>query len=314
MPLREGEWNLSYSANGVHPAANFTFGTIESGYYLLEPYEITYADPDVGDVPMPREDGARFGEDYRGQATVTFEVGVDTVDAAPTQLGRHGANLDAVSAMLQAWDGKAVRKRMATPAVLRTTQGGRARRFYGRPRKHAPAGSKLTRQGYTPVVCTFVCLDSTAYDDTEKSERVDLNPPPHRGLVGPLKDPLSMTGEGATKVPGQVVIEGKRPTWPVIRIYGPISSPACEVVGSWKAEFSGLTLSAGQYITIDPRPWARTMLRNSGASAAGALTRGSPQLKDMLLPVGWHDFVLRGSDATGTSYMTVAWRDAYPYL
>ncbi|MEU3282617.1 hypothetical protein [Streptomyces antibioticus] len=314
MPLREGEWSLSYSANGVHPAANFTFGTIGSGYYLLEPYEITYADVDTGDTPMPGEDGARFGEDYRGQATVTFEVGVDTVDDAANMLGRHAANLDAVSVMGQAWDGKAVRKRMATPAVLRTTQGGRPRRFYGRPRKFAPAGSRLTRQGYTPVVATFVCVDDTAYDDTEQTLRVDLNPPPYRGLVGPLAEPLSMTGQGATKVPGEAVIGGKSPTWPVIRFYGPISNPTCEVVGGWKLTFSGLTLGAGQYVTVDPRPWARTVLRNSGASVAGDITRGSPRLQDLLLPVGRHDFVLRGTDPTGTAYMTIAWRDAYPYL
>ncbi|MYW67130.1 hypothetical protein GTY65_24125 [Streptomyces sp. SID8379] len=314
MALAEGEWNLSYSANGVLPAASFTFGTFDTGYWLIEPYEITYADPDVGDAAMPREDNTRFGEDYRGQATLTFEVGVDTVDAASTQRGRHGANLDAVSVMMQAWDGEAVRKRVATPAVLRTTQGGRARRFYGRPRKAAPAGSKLTWHGYTPVVATFVCVDRTAYDDTEKSIRVDLVPPPHRGLVGPLKEPLSMTGEGSSLKPGAVVIGGQRPTWPVIRIYGPISSPACEVAGSWKVELSGLSLAAGQYVTIDPRPWARTVVRNSGASVAGQLTRASPRLRDLRLPIGRHDFILRGTDPTGNAYMTVAWRDAYSYL
>ncbi|MFM9634499.1 MULTISPECIES: hypothetical protein [Streptomyces] len=314
MPLAEGGWNLTYGANGVHPGADFTFGTIASGYYLLEPPEITYADVDAGDTPMPREDGARLGEDFRGQATVTFEVGVDTVDDAPNRVGRHGANLDAVSVMGQAWDGKAVRKRFAVPASLRTTQGGRARRFFGRPRKFAPAASNLTRQGYTPVVCNFVCVDSTAYDDTEQVLPVHFNPAPHRGLSGPLAEPLSMAGEGATKVPGEALIGGKSPTWPVIRIYGPISNPACEVVGSWKLAFSGLVLAAGQSVTIDPRPWARTVLRNSGASAAGAITRGSPRLQDLLLPVGRHDFILRGTDPTGTSYMTIAWRDAYPYL
>ncbi|MFD7505376.1 hypothetical protein [Streptomyces sp. NPDC059850] len=313
MPLAEGEWNLSYSANGVHPGANFTFGSLASGCYLIEPYEITYADVDAGDVPMPREDGARLGEDYRGQATITFEVGVDTVSDAPSQLGRHGANLDAVSAMLQAWDGEAVRKRFATPAVLRTVQGGRARRFYGRPRKYAPAASKLTRQGYTPVVATFVCIDSTAYSDTEHTIRVDMAPPPHRGLIGPLTTPLSMTGAGATKVPGETVMAGTKPTWPVITFYGPVSKPACEVIGGWKASLD-LTLSAGQRITIDTRPWARTVLRNGSASVAGSLTRSSPRLKDMRLPPGRHDFVLRGTDSTGTSYMTIAWRDAWAYL
>lgn len=313
MPLAEGEWNLSYSANGVHPAANFTFGTFRTGYYLLEPYEITYGDTDTGDTPMPREDGVRLGQDFRSQATITFEVGVDTVDDAADAHGRHGANLGAVSKMLQAWDAEAVRRRFATPAVLRTTQGGRARLFYGRPRKCAPAGSRLTRQGYTPVVATFACLDDTAYDDVEQRLRVDLVPPPHYGLVGPLTTPLTMTGESGSRPTSDVTIGGTKPAWPVITIYGPISQPVCEVVGRWKASLN-LTLGAGERVVIDPRPWVRTVLRNGSASVAGSLYRGSPRLADMRIPIGRQDFVLRGTDETGTAYMTVAWRDAYAYL
>ncbi|WP_030372347.1 hypothetical protein [Streptomyces rimosus] len=313
MSLAEGEWNLSYGPNGVHPGCNFTFGTFRTGYYLLDPYEITYSDGDPGDVPLPREDGIRFGQDTRGHATITFEIGVDTVDKAPNQLGRHGANLDAVSAMLQAWDAEAVRQRFATPAVLRTVQGGRARLFYGRPRKPAPAGSRLTRQGYTPVVATFVCQDNIAYDDVEQRVRVDLVPPPHRGLVGPLTTPLTMTGQSSARPISDVDVGGTKPTWPVITIYGPISQPVCEVVGRWKASLN-LTLAAGERVVIDPRPWARTVLRNGNANAAGWLYRGSPRLADMRLPVGRQDLVLRGIDATGSAYMTVAWRNAYAYL
>ncbi|MGW2496271.1 hypothetical protein ACWCV2_17435 [Streptomyces pseudogriseolus] len=313
MPPREGEWNLSYSANGVYPGANFTFGSIRTGYYLLEPYEITYADTDAGDTPMPQEDGVRLGQDYRGQATITFEVGVDTVDDAATAHGRHGANLDAVSTMLQAWDAEALRRRFATPAVLSTTQGGRSRRFFGRPRKPAPAGSKLTRQGYTPVVCTFVCVDSTAYDDVEQSIRVSLVPPSHYGLVGPLTTPLTMTRESEGKVAGDFIVGGTKPAWPVITFYGPIANPVCELVGRWKVGLN-LTLGVGERVVVDPRPWVRTVMRNGNASVAGLLTRGTPRLKDLRLPLGRQDFVLRGTDATGTAYMTVAWRDAYAYL
>ncbi|GBQ03924.1 hypothetical protein SSP531S_54030 [Streptomyces spongiicola] len=312
MPLAEGEWNLQYAANGIHPAANFTFGTIASGYYLLEPVEIAYGDMDAGDVAMPREDGIRLGQDWKGPATLTFEVGVDTVDDAPTAVGRHGANLDAVSVMLQAWDGEAVRRRFGTPAVLRTMQAGRARRFFGRPRKCAPAGSRLTRQGYTPVVATFACLDDTAYDDGEQTIRIDIIPAPHRGLVGPLTTPLSMTGAGSSKVPGEVLIRGSKPTWPVITIFGPIAKPACELVGRWKVSLD-LNLAAGERVVIDPRPWARTVLRN-GANVAGKVTRDSPVLANLRLPVGRQDFILRGSDPTGMAYMTVAWRDAYAYM
>ncbi|MGW3627868.1 hypothetical protein [Streptomyces sp. NPDC000880] len=313
MPLAEGEWNLQYGANGIHPGADFTFGSFRSGYDLLEPYEITYGDPDTGDVPLPREDGIRLGQDWHSAATVTFEVGVDTVDDAATGLGRHGANLGAVSTMVQAWDAEAVRRRFGTPAVLRTIQGGRARRFYGRPRKCAPTGSKLTRQGYTPVVANFACVDDTAYDDVEQSIRVDLIPAPHRGLVGPLTTPLTMTGTGASKVPGEVMIGGTKPTWPVITIYGPISQPVCEVVSRWKVSLN-LSLGQGERVTIDPRPWVRTVLRNGSGNVAGTLYRSSPLLEGLRLPVGRQDFVLRGSDSSGLSYMTVAWRDAFAYL
>ncbi|MGW1275484.1 hypothetical protein ACWD4V_00810 [Streptomyces tsukubensis] len=313
MPLSEGEWSLSYGANGIRPGANIVFGTVRTGYYLLDPVDIVYSDPDTGDVPMPRQDGIRFGLDYRGSATLTFEIGVDAVDRAATQLGRHGAVLDRVSALGEVWNAEAVRARFATPAVLSTTQGGRARRFYGRPRKFAPAASRLTRQGYTPVVASFVSVDGIAYDDTEKTIRIDLNPPPRRGLVGPLTTPLTMTGQSSSRSPGEIVVGGTRPTWPVITIRGPISQPVVDVIGRWKLGLD-LTLGQGEYVTVDPRPWARTALRNGGASVAGAIHRGAPLMPQMRLPPGRADIVLRGVDPTGTAHLTVAWRDAYSYL
>ncbi|MDH6449678.1 hypothetical protein M2155_002086 [Streptomyces sp. SAI-119] len=312
MPLAEGEFKLTYSANGVHPGANFTFGTVRTGYYLLDDFEVKNTDVTAGDTPLPREDGIRHGQDYTTGATITFEVGVDTVDEGATLLARHGANLDAVSVMKQAWDAKAVRDRMATPAVLSTTQGGRARRWYGRPRQCEKAASKLTRQGYTPLVATFAAAHTGSFDDVEQSVRVDMAPPPHRGIKGPLKDPLTMIGEGAGRVPGEIVVGGNRPAWPVITINGPISQPVCELVGKWKLGLN-LTLKAGEKVTVDPRPWVRTVLRGSG-SVAGLITRSSPFLEDLLIPTGRQDFVLRGTDATATAFMTVAWRDAYAYL
>lgn len=312
MPLAEGEFKLTYSANGVHPGAAFTFGTVRTGFYLLDDFEVKDTDVTAGDTPLPREDGIRHGQDYTTGATITFEVGVDTVDDGANRLERHGANLDAVSVMKQAWDAKAVRDRMATPAVLSTTQGGRARRWYGRPRQCAKAASNLTRQGYTPVVATFATSHTGSFDDVEQSVRVDMAPPPHRGIVGPLKDPLTMIGEGSVRVPGEIIVGGNRPAWPVITITGPISQPVCELVGKWKLGLN-LTLAVGEKVTIDPRPWVRTVLRGSG-SVAGLITRSSPLLEDLLIQTGRQDFVLRGTDATATAFMTVAWRDAYAYL
>jgi hypothetical protein len=312
MPLAEGEFNLSYSANGVHPGANFRFGTVPTGYYLLDDFEVKDTDITAGDTPLPREDGIRYGQDFTTGATITFEVGVDTVDAGSTLLARHGANLDAVSVMKQAWDARALRGRQATPAVLSTTQGGRPRRWYGRPRKCEKAASKLTRQGYTPMVATFAVAHTGSFDDVEQMTRVDLAPPPHRGIKGPLKAPLAMIGQSTARAPGEIVVGGNRPTWPVISITGPISEPVCELVGRWKVHLQ-INLNEGEKIVIDPRPWARTVMKG-GASFAGTISRSSPRLEDLLIPPGRQDFVLRGSDLTATAFMTVAWRDAYAYL
>ncbi|MCX4677602.1 hypothetical protein OG413_20230 [Streptomyces sp. NBC_01433] len=312
MSPAEAEWKLSYGTNGVHPGASFTFGTVRTGYYLIRPFAIKDTDIANGDTPLPREDGVRHGQDFTAGATLTFEVGVDTVDAGDTRLARHGANLDAVSAMRQAWDARAVRSRMSTPAVLSTTQGGRARRWYGRPRQCEAADSPLTRHGYTPVVANFAAVHTGSFDEVEQSVRVDMAPPPHRGIKGPLKAPLMMVGEGTARNPGEVLVRGNRATWPVITITGPISQPVCELVGRWKVQLN-LTLGAGEKVVIDPRPWTRTVLKGR-ASVAGLLTRSSPLLENLLIPTGRQDFVLRGTDATATASMTVAWRDAYAYL
>ncbi|AXI91306.1 hypothetical protein SAM9427_36645 (plasmid) [Streptomyces sp. ETH9427] len=312
MPLNEGEWRLSYSANGVHPGASFIFGTWKSRYYLLDDVEIKDQDITDGDTPLPREDGLRHGQDFSTGATLTFEIGVDTVDASPALRERHGANLDAVSRIKQAWDARAVRDLTATPAVLSTMQGGRERRWYGRPRKCEKAASKLTRQGYTPLVASFTASHTGSFSEVEQSIRVDMAPPPHRGIKGPLTAPLMMVGEGAVRTPGEIVVAGNRPSWPVITIVGPIAQPTCELVGRWKLKLN-LSLKAGERVVIDPRPWVRTVKRGS-ASVAGLITRGSPLLEDLLIPPGRQDFVLRGTDVTATSYMTVAWRDAWAYM
>ncbi|MFD0353005.1 hypothetical protein ACFVHW_04535 [Streptomyces sp. NPDC127110] len=320
--LAEGEWNLAYDANGLDAGADLVFGTVRTGRYLLDPYEIRYADPDVGDTPMPRTDAIRLGQDYRAPATITFELGVDTVGAAATPAGRHAHNLNALSAMGQAWDAEALRRQFGAAAVLRTVQGGRARRFYGRPRKWDPAASRLTRQGYTPVTATFACVDATAYDDVEQSTRIDIQPPMHRGLVGPLRAPLTMTAASAGIPRSGIEVGGTKPAWPLITFTGPITQPSCTLVEQtvggrripgWTVSLD-VSLGPDQSVTIDPRPWACTVLRNDGASLAGKLTWDSPRLQNLRMPPGRQNLNLRGADDTGTASMVVSWRDAYSYL
>ncbi|GAA2842839.1 hypothetical protein [Kitasatospora aburaviensis] len=321
--LREGQWNLIYDGDEVRPGADMLFGTLSTGIYLLNEPAIDFADATLGDAPLPLEDGIRFGQDTTSTMTLSFELAVDTVAAAQTPAGRHTANLDAVDTLLTTWDAAAVRRRMGAVAVLRTRQGGRYRRVYGRPRHIALANSRFARQGSTSLVGEFVAADTHWYDDAEESTSPGAAPAPIRGLKAPLTSSLSQRVPAPVQQPGAMNVAGTVPTWPVITIHGPGRNPTLTFFGPERTQQGDLrermtvgldlTLGEGEWVTIDPRPWARTVLRNGTGGIAGALTRSSPRMSDMLLPPGLQHVRYAVADETGTSYATVAWRAAHRY-
>ncbi|MFJ3793559.1 hypothetical protein [Kitasatospora sp. NPDC090091] len=324
MPdLREGQWQLTYDGDGTRPGAALTFGTLSTSIYLLSEPAVDYAEGTTGDAPLPLEDGVRFGQDTTATQTISFELAVDTVAAAATPAGRHTANLGAVDNLLATWDAAAIRRRMGAVATLRTMQGGRIRRTYGRPRHIAPANSRFTRQGSTSMVATFVGTDTLWFDDLEESTTPTAAPAPIRGLKAPLTAALSQRVPAPPQPPGAMAVAGTVPTWPVITIFGPGRNPALTFLGPGRTPWGDLAqrmtvgldliLGDGEWVTIDPRPWARTVLRNGTASVAGALTRSSPRMQDMVLPPGLQHVRYSVTDDTGTSRATVAWRPAHRF-
>ncbi|MFJ5121956.1 hypothetical protein [Kitasatospora sp. NPDC088548] len=324
MPeLREGQWHLAYDGDGPHPGADLTFGTLATGIYLLSEPAIDYVDGTLGDAPLPLQDGVRFGQDTTATTTISFELAVDTVASSPTRAGRHTANLGAVDTLLATWDAAAVRRRMGAVAVLRTNQGGRVRRTYGRPRRIAPANTRFTRQGSTSMVATFVSTGTLWFDDLEESTTPTVAPAPIRGLKAPLTAALSQRVPAPPQPPGAMAVTGTVPTWPVITVFGPGRNPTLTFLGPGRTQAGDLeqrmtigldlVLGEGEWVTIDPRPWARTMLRNGTASVAGALTRTSPRMQDMVLPPGLQHVRYSVTDDTGTSRATVSWRPAHRF-
>ncbi|MEW1700114.1 hypothetical protein ACIQCR_17150 [Streptomyces sp. NPDC093249] len=325
MSPAEGEWRLWYSPYRDLAGADITFGSVRSGCYLTAPYEIAPGEVDAGDIALPRQDGVRFGRDRRGASRIVFELAVDASASSTTQLGRHANGLSKLSALSQAWDAEALRLQYGHSAVLSTTQGGRSRRFYGRPRKWAPVGSRLTRMGYTPVVADFQTVDDAAYDDVEQIERVPLRwVQPPRGVGGPIKGPIWSAGDRnpgywrppgpggkPEPPPGDIISKGTKPTWPVITVYGQITNPVIRLQNRWTLTFD-LSLKAGEKLTVDTRPWIATVTRGS-ASVAGLMRRGSPRLDQMRMPPGRCVWDLDGKGAPN-SYMTISWRDAFSYM
>ncbi|TMZ68547.1 hypothetical protein EMG21_28460 [Klebsiella pneumoniae] len=106
-----------------------------------------------------------------------------------------------------------------------------------------------------------------------------------------------------------VVNTGDSPSWPVVTFHGPVSNPSIELVGAGRVLRLDTTLAHDRSITVDTRPWVRSILRDDGASMAG-VARGAA-LGDFQLPVGQTVLAYRGTDMSGQSRCVITWRNAY---
>jgi hypothetical protein len=179
---------------------------------------------------------------------------------------------------------------------------------YGRPRRAAPnhTGRKAGLIGY---LADFACADDVFYGPRQ-SVRVDRVPPPSGGFVSPLVTPVTTIAPSVQA--GSVTIAGDLRTWLVAAVHGPIANPVVKVTNRWSLTLL-TTVAAGEVVTLDSRPWARTVTRSDGASLAGALTRSSRLSRAWLEP-GTYEVSLGGTDATGTAYMDLSWEASYAGL
>lgn len=288
------DWHLRYGST------DFAFGTIGSKFVFPQdgPPSISNIDIDDQDAPRPNADGVLFGTDTRNGTTVTFDIEVDGGDSETS------AN-DLLQTLAKAWRADEVRK---TPGAMATLTAHTGRSAFGRPRRFQPKYD-LTPFGLTAVTCDFATADDLWYDPQDIAV-IKLIPDVGGGLIAPLASPLATT---ATSDRSQTInVGGTVPTWPVIKITGPITNPSIGVTGLFNLSFN-LTLAADQTLVIDTRPWARTIKRN-GASVAGSLVARGSRLSDAMLYPGIYDITFSGASATGTPQATFIWRNAYPTM
>jgi hypothetical protein len=291
----------------VAETGGIVFGTEDTGYLTMERPAYTSADMRLGDVDRVQEDGRGFGRDNLGGKSVTFTIGVLTDKLNGLDNGDpHRANLDASSRLEGWWRDPRWRNNPNALAVLRSCEAGQTWRAYGRPRRYEDTPGKFTVYGYTPLVCDFALVDDCYYSDAIYSVQAGLVPPSDGGLVAPLIAPLTTIPETAGNAIARV--EGDRPTWTWVTFTGPVTNPSV-VIGSL---FIGVnaTLLNGQSVTVDTRPWNRTVLRENGGNVAGSLNPSTPPLRNCQLRPGDHDILFRGIDATATSRCIVSWRHA----
>lgn len=265
--------------------------------------------PDVAsggdDLQMPNEDGLVFARNYLGGTVITFDFGLATTDAA--------AAVAMMARLRRAWQADVARLSTRTVVPLRYKLPGQATRcVFGRPRKFTPADLSTAEAGYIPVTCDFQCVDHRFYSDVEHSLALSLLPAlSDGGLSSPIDCPISLAPSSSSRA-DVVTNAGDAPAFLVAEFHGPVGTPALEWTATGVRTGLSSTLAFDQTSTTDARPWARTVLRQDGASLAGYLT--GPKLAELTFPPGASIVAFRGSDLTGGSYCVVRWRDTYSSL
>lgn len=254
----------------------------------------------VGDRDNPSGGGQQFGLDYRDGRTISMELWTDTTTAADAR--------SAWSALRRVWSADTTRatSRAVIPLRLRMPGSGTVR-VYGRPRRLTPATQRMRDAGLVDLVADFQTADRLFYTDVERSIQLGLVASGGGGITWPITWPTIWAPSGRSRQ-DTVMNWGDAPTWPVITIAGPVAQPEIEFLGTDRRVRLNMTIPHDRTITIDTRPWVRTILRDDGASFAGAL-RGDA-LADLQLPVGQTTVAYRGTDLSGQSACTILWRDA----
>lgn len=326
--MRAGQWRLTYGASGHLPGADLTFGTEDTGMLLTQEPDITFADPNNGEQPLPGEDGIRMGRDYLGAMNITFEAAVSTWGAnslnttaetaewakanllhLPTTSLQGRSNLNALSKLRTIWRADSVRGQAGAVAALYRQTEDRTRVAYGRPRRFAPAHSKLFRQGYTPVVADFQCVDDRWYSSTSTVVTVQKSWRPLQPSAGPVIKPPPLVDAR-----GSVTMRGDTATWPIITINGPAVNPVVTIGDQVRVKVLTF-VKAGEWVRVDPRPWVRTVRLSTGASVGHLLDRTSTRLAEMFVPPGTYAFGADFDFGIGSwGPVTCSWQDAYGWF
>lgn len=257
-------------------------------------------------------DGTLFGVDTQPSATITQTGLAMTTPATGT------AAMDAFDALAAIWNDPLVRLTPGSVQVLRFSYKGTAvtRRVFGRGRAIQPTYGQVF-QGLVPWTAQFLCADGNIYDDALQSATLTLNTAgsfyPGRVPVAPPHPP------GPVSPPGQpptatFTIGGSMPTWPVFTFTGPVNNPTLTFLPSGTIVGYSGSIKSGSAVTIDSRPWFRSVMLDNGY-APGNLSGYSIPMIQMALWPGTATVRYEGNIiGTTASTCTISWYNAVQSL
>jgi hypothetical protein len=270
---------------------------INTRFSMTEPAVTT------ADQVMPGEDGVMMGRDYLQGRTLSWDLMVDRETAADARA--------LWQSLESAWDAADTRSTPGAVVPVRIQPPGRGVVLaYGRPRKIAPADMQFMRNGGVPITADFATVDRFFYDDVEQEVSFGIRPTigSGGGITWPVTWPI--TWASADTANSDVAVNaGNARTWPVITFTGPVVNPTIVLGDNLHTLKLVATIAENETVTIDTRPWVRSVTRDDGGSLAGTM-RGS-RLSDLVLMPGSTLISMQGIDLSGTASGQLRWRSAY---
>lgn len=265
------------------------------------------------DVQLPGRDSVRMGKDFFAGATWQFSM--FTIAETEEQAWEDVSDLQAV------WPTDALRLDSGAVVPLRYRVADVVRRVYGRPRRFTTSVNNGSLGGLLTIEADFGTVDHRVYDDVEQSVTVELAPPVDtgQGVIPPFIPPYVPSRSDQTRKT-TVQVGGKVPTPVTITIDGDVDAAVVTLasyvdpddidagtVELFKAALRDPVV-AGNPVTFDARPWARSVTKRFGGGAA--VNPRISRVSEMYLPPGQHEITFTGANPTGDATATVAWRNA----
>lgn len=284
----------------------FELGDVVFGYDCPVDHETDVQPPAyalrTSDQAIPNEDGWTMGVDQLEPGSWRFKLFVNQ--------DTEGEALDALEELAAAWRGDAYRKQPGKATALRYRLNNRTRLIYGRPRRFEAPLSAAYTSGAILITADFQALSDLFFDDSEEYLDVAFREPTTGGFVTPVTAPVSTEQSGVEYGPYEFYVAGVQATPAMVDFVGPLNDAGLLIDGVPFIQFQQ-DIPAGVTVTVDARPWVRSVRRSDGGGAAGLLSPRS-RMPKMTLEPGVHSATLLGSTPTGTGYARVRWRRAYP--
>lgn len=154
-----------------------------------------------------------------------------------------------------------------------------------------------TGKVFQRAVLVLRAADPYWYDTTAQSQTYNLGPIRTFFPILPLR--LASESIFGSQV---VTNDGDVETWPVWTVHGPCTSISLSNDTTGETINLPITLTATQTVTIDTRPFRKTVRRDDGINLYGSLT---PTSSLWSLPLGGSTVTISLPGATGDSYVTL---------